>query len=192
MKKEYTRDQIVTLVKTMDKRCASMTDDQIDLITNDAYSEISVYAQPFTDEAVVDMSDYYAAGEKVFTVDIEDDVAYIYDLYGTVETVTPLHKVYNANAIYQDGREVGRVHVDLSQCGTINNVVIKYAYTPEATYDNVFMDKPTYSILIAALRVAIDVALKDEKRESKNRQLLQHKLENLLPVTAHDLGQSFY
>ena len=188
MQAKYTKEQIVADIKAMDKRAATLTDAEIDMVMNEGYAELMQYAQPFADEAVVPMSTYYDAGEKLFTIDIEDDVVYIYDVYGTIETVKPLVKVYDADGIYQDGRMTGRVHVDLDMVPTLDNVVIKYTFTPSVTMEDIFMDKPTYNCTIAAFRVALDVRFKDFEREAANRQRLQEKCLTLLPNYPFDMG----
>ena len=188
MKALYTHDRLISDIKDMDKRAESLTDAQIDMVINDGYSEIAQYCHPFTNEEVVSMKEYYDISEEKLSLDLGDDVAYIYDLYGTNESTEPLSKIYDSNAIYQDGRYVGRVHVNLDYYPNygIDNIVIKFAYNPEATADDIMVDKSTYSLMVAAFRVALDIRFKDDEREILNRKRLEQKCINILPHYPQD------
>ncbi len=187
MLKKYTRADINAAIKLLDKRCITLTDEQLDAIINEGYAELTQFAQPFANEEVVSMAPYYDLGEAKITLDIEEDCLYVYDLYATIETNTPLTKVRNSDGIVQDSRYVGRVHVDLDLIPTVDNVVIKYTYVPDATADDIFVDKPTYNCMMQAFRVAIDVNFKDEKREVSNRVNLEQKCLMLLPNYMFDM-----
>ena len=190
MKKTYDKATIVADIKAMDMRAQKLSDAEVDMIMDEGYSELCGLVQPFTDEEVVEMGPYYTADELKLTLDVEEDVLYIYDLYATDESVTPLHKIYNKDGVYQDSRYTGRVHVDLNLLGTVDNVVVKYAYTPEASDANIYVDKPTYNCMLAAFRVALDVRFKDDKREATGRARLHSKCLNLLPNYPQDMIQS--
>jgi len=192
MKRKYTKEAIVADIKVMDKRALTMSDEQIDMIINDGYSYIGMFTQLFSNEDVLEMAEYYDLGEHKLTIDIEDDTQFIYDLYGTVETVEPLRKVYNADAIYQDGRYTGRIHINLDLCETLDNVVIKYFYTPQATDLDIYVDAMAYSVMKQSFRVAIDSYLKDDKREAKSMSKLEGMCLNIVPDIPFDLSSRNY
>ena len=186
MKVEHTRAQIVADIKRLDVRAQKLTEDEISQIMDEGYSEISLHGQIFSNEQVVDMGTYYDANELKLTLDIEEDCLGIYDLYGTIESVVPLHKVYNADAIYQDGRYVGRIHIDLNLCETIDNVVVKYYYTPVSTTDSIYVDGPAYNIMMESYRVALSRRFKDLKAEDRSLARLINKVSLLLPTIDFD------
>ena len=201
MKSLYTKETMVADIKVMDKRTQTMSAEQIDVIIDEGYSNIGMFAQLFSNEEIVSMADYYdasnpdsanAVSEMKLTMDVEEDCLYIYDLYGTVESVSPLRKVYNADAIYQDGRYTGRFHVDLNLCETIDNVVVKYTYTPQAIDADIYVDKPTYAVMKQAFRVAIDAYVKDDKREAKDMAKLEGMCLSILPNYPFDMGSRNY
>ena len=110
----------------------------------------------------------------MFTVDIDDDVVFIYDLYLTIENRDfslfehGIKKIVNVNSVYKDNREVGRVHVDLSKVDShesaIDNLVIKYFFTPTSTTEDIYMDQPTFLALKNALSTSLYDYMNDVER----------------------------
>jgi len=189
MKKVVTRDELIVMINRLDKRTNGFTSEQYDDIINSAYGELSLLAQPFSDEVVVELDQYYDLDELSFTVDIDADVIYIYDLYLTDESNEPLTKIYNSDIVYQDGREVGRVHVKLDLYGStavLDNLVVKYSYTPVATSENVYFDQPTLNVMRDALSVAVYISVNDTNREADSRIRLSGNAEKLLPQYPQD------
>jgi len=166
VKREIKKSQLIHLLNNLDKRSLELSNESIDEIINNAFAELSTVARLFTDEDVLSTRDYYDNGELIFTLDIHSDVVYVYDLYLTVENQDHnifdhgINKITDLNCIYRDNRESGRIHVDLTKVPEnqiIDNIVIKYFYTPSATDNSIYMDQPTY----VATRNALGVALYD-------------------------------
>ena len=186
-KTKYTKDQIVSFVKELDVRAKTLSDTKIDDVINRAYAELmTVSKKLFSNEEVVYLGDYYDVGETKFTLDIQEDTNEIYDLYTTIEgdntdkaicqEVIQGVGIYRNNDVsYRDNRYVGRFHVDLKAVDFIfNNVVCKYYYTPEATSDDVFMDRQLFMAFQDAIWTSLNYFLKDvesemQKKASMNR-----------------------
>jgi hypothetical protein len=170
MKLIYTKQQILDRVKMLDKRVREMTDEQLDLLLDRGYSLLtSQYGSSFSDEEVIDLTPYYEAGELQLTLDIEEDVIDIYDLYLTVEGLDKLaypqgiRKVRDDRCVYRDNRYNGRVHIDLDvrRGEDYTNAVIKYYYTPNSSTEAIYVDSVTLTALEYAFATAIYSYLKD-------------------------------
>ena len=200
MKREYTKTDIVGVVKRKDKRTESFSPEQFNDVINFAYAELSTVAKLFSDEAVIPVKPYYDNNETLFTIDIEEDVVHIYDLYLTNEAQNfddfehGIEKIREPNDIYRDNREVGRVHIDLSKARSkintivqIENVVIKYFYTPHSSDDKVFMDQPTYLALSNALGTALYDYLNDTERSMQKLAATKRTGLAAIPNDPYDL-----
>jgi len=196
MKKQFTRDQLVDIIKSLDKRAETLTDAQLDIVMNDAYGELTAICNSaFSDEAVVSMSAYYDADEKTFTIDIEDDVIDIYDLYVTIEGqpisvyqggVIPIR---DEHIIYRDSRESGRAHINLNASSMVlSNAIIKYYYVPQATDDTVYLDGITMSAYRSALNVALSKILHDTKRAGEYLVDLERLAQRIPSTEPEDVG----
>jgi len=200
MKREYTKQDIVNVVKRSDKRTETLTDDQIDDVINFAYAELSTVARLFTDEAIIPVVDYYNAGEMLFTIDVEDDVVYIYDLYLTNENQDfelyehGIEKITDINAIYRDNRETGRVHINLAQARSetnaeviVDNIIVKYFFTPHSTTESIFMDQPTFLALKNALSTALYDYMNDVERSMQKLSAMKRTGLAAIPNDPEDL-----
>jgi len=118
MKNRYTPEDIIDAVKSLDTRAARLESDQITNVINDGYAELCTIIQAFSNEEVVDLQPFYDTGEQQVTLDIEEDVSEIYDLYLTIENKSKtsfdhgIRKIRDENIIYKDNRYNGRVHLD--------------------------------------------------------------------------------
>jgi len=196
MKKQFTRDQLVDIIKSLDKRAETFTDAQLDMTMNDAYGELTAICNSaFSDEAIAPMGDYYDSGEDIFTIDIQDDVIDIYDLYATVEGqpasmyqggVMPIR---DEHIIYRDSREAGRAHVNLGASSVkLSNAVIKYYYVPQATDAAVYLDGITMSAYRSALNVALSKILHDTKRAGEYLVDLERLAQRIPSTEPEDVG----
>ena len=201
MLRQITRAEVIKLITTLDKRTESFDDDDFNYVMDMGYAELGTVAHPFENEEVVPMSTYYDAGELKLTLDIEDDVAYVYDLYLTVEGLTDvttytngIMKLRDENYIWKDSRQIGRVHVDLNNVNydrnvgpvKIDNCIIKYAYTPTHTTENIYIDQPTYLAMRDAFGCALYNRLNDVERESQKRASLARTAAAILPSYPND------
>lgn len=181
-KTEYTKAAIVTFIKDLDTRAKSLSDSKIDNIIDRAYAELTTVSKKlFSNEEVISLAAYYEVGELKATLDIEDDVTEIYDMYTTIEGDTADKSICqdivqgigiyrNTDVLYRD-RYVGRFHVDLSVKESIlfDNMVVKYHFTPKATTDSVFMDSQLYLAFQDALWAALNYFMKDVEGEAQKR-----------------------
>ncbi len=204
MLRKITRSEIITLIKNFDKRTETFTDEDYNYVMDMGYAELATIVHAFTNEEVVSLKPFYEAGENKFTIDVEEDVAYVYDLYLTIENLTNLDlykhgikKLTDENIVYKDSRMVGRVHVDLTNMdketypeiveGTpANNLVIKYAYTPTSTTEDIYIDQPTYLAMRDAFGAALYNRLNDVERESQKRASLQRTGLAIVPQLPND------
>ncbi len=200
MKKGYTREEIVNTLMAIDVRTKKLDDVEMDNIINLAYAELSTVARLFTDEVVISASTYYSASELIFSIDIEEDVVYIYDLYLTVEDSDPflfdhgIKKITNINNIYRDNREVGKFHVNLDrvideygETVIADNIIAKYFYTPSATDDTVYMDKPTFLAFRNSLDASVSDVFKDVERNNQKLAAMKRTGLSAVPNDPEDL-----
>ncbi len=181
MKTEYTRANIVAFIKNLDTRAQKFTDEKIDDIINRGYAELSTVSKRiFSNEEVAALEPYYESGELQITVDVEEDVTEIYDLYTTIEgdrdksicqrTIQGIGMYVDNDVAYRDNRYVGRVHLSLDTLDEVfDNVVVKYYYTPTAVTDSVYMDSQTYLAWTDAMWAATNYFLKDIEGEAQKR-----------------------
>jgi len=201
MLKKVTRAEVLKMIQTLDKRTESLTDDDFNYIIDMGYAELNTIAHPFENEEVVPLKPYYDNGELKFTVDVVEDVSYVYDLYLTIEGHQDIHqykhgvqKLRNENVVYKDGRRVGRVHVDLTNLKTLaeadnkpaDNLVIKYSYTPTHTTEDIYVDQPTLLAMRDAFGCALYNRLNDTDRESQKRAALGRTASAIVPRYPND------
>ncbi len=184
MKNKYTQADMIARFKMLDVRAKKLTDDQIMVLMDRAYGNLSaMFGYAFSDEEVVNMDQYYANGELKLSLDVEEDVIDIYDLYLTEENQSAyLHGIKETrdeNQVYRDNRYSGRLHIDLTHSVTIpssgiddgegryDNCVVKYFYTPVTTVDDIYMDSITYTALEQAWQVVLSDYVKDEKGKAE-------------------------
>lgn len=193
MKSKYTREQIVSFVKSLDVRAQKFTDEQIDNVINRGYAELVSHRKTiFSNEEVADLAKNYAIPQLNDTFEIEEDVTEIYDIYLQDGTAEPgdFHQRYiqgsgiyvNSEMAYRDNRETGRVHIDLGRSKDFSEIpsghqfdtlVVKYYYTPKATDETVYMDAQTYLAWTDAMNVATNYFLKDVENEMRKQASLK-------------------
>ena len=194
MKRLYTRDMIVNVVKSYDVRAKKLDDDQIDLVIDQAYAEMCTIVQAFSDEEVIPVQDFRDTGETKFMLDIEEDVNAIYDLYVTIEQKDSgydhdIQKIRNNQVIWKDNRYDGRAHVDLSKMTNsqdADNVVLKYYFTPVASRDSVYMDSQTMLAFRNAIGMALYDTVHDVQRSEQKRAALDRTANAIIPSTPED------
>ena len=204
MLRKITRAEVIKMISTLDKRTESFTDEDYNYVMDMGYAELATIVQAFNNEEVVSMEPYYTNGEMKLTLDIEEDVSYIYETYLTIENQTDLtlhphgiKKITDENAIYKDGRAVGRIHIDLNKLnldkygdtvsGTkADNAVIKYAFVPTHTTEDIYIDQPTYLAMRDAFGASLYNRLNDVERETQKRASLRRTAGAVLPVLPND------
>ena len=188
MLRKITKPEIIKMISSLDTRTNKFTEEEFDYIIDMGYAELVSVNSVFNNEEIVSMAEYYEAGELKISLDIEEDVSYIYDMYLTKEGLEDtriyphgIHKIRNENAIYKDANSVGRIHIDLDQVPVddglsqrlVSNAVVLYAYTPSHTSEDVYIDQPTYLSMRDAFGCALYNKLNDTERETQKRASLQ-------------------
>jgi len=185
-KTQYTRAEIVAFIKSLDSRAREFDDAKIDTIINRGYAELNTVSKRlFSNEEVIALEDYYNSSETKFTMDIEDDVTEIYDIYVTLEDentdrsicqaiVNNIGIYRNHDIAYRDNRYLGRFNIDLTTDDNIyDNVVVKYYYTPKATDEGVFMDSQVYLAFQDAMWAALNYFQRDIEGEAQKRASME-------------------
>jgi len=201
MKKAYAPETIIDAVINLDVRAKKLSMEQIAIVVDDAYAEFCTITQPFSNEEIVPLNEYYDVGEENITLDVQEDVSAIYEIYLTQEDKDPdiykhgILKIRDESAIYLDNRYDGRVHVNLlssSITGQADNAVIKYYYTPTSTTDTVYMDAQTWLALKSALGVALYDMLHDVERNGQKRAELARRVKGIIPKRPEDANDPSY
>jgi len=181
-KTKYTKEQITTFLKDLDIRAKEFSKEKLDSIINRGYAELTTVSKTmFSGEEVVPLDEYYTVNETKLSLDIEDDVTEVYDLYVTIEkdntdksicqdVIQGVGIYRNNDLAYRDNRYVGRFHLDLSAKDVVfDNVVVKYYYTPKATDEDVYMDSQVYLAFQDAIWAALNYFVKDVEGEAQKR-----------------------
>ena len=182
-KTKYTKDEIVAFIRDLDVRAKTLSDVKIDNIIDRGYAELTTVSKRlFSNEDVVALAEYYDTSELKLTLDIEDDVTEIYDIYTTQEgddkglcqeEVQGIGIYRNSDVAFRDNRYLGRFHLDLTpdylDNNSFDNCVVKYYYTPKATNEDVYMDSQVYLAFQDAMWAALNYFMKDIEGESQKR-----------------------
>lgn len=189
MRRKITKVQLLAYIQGLDTRAEDLSPAQLDEVMLTGFSEIATVVTPFSNEEVVNISEYVLNGETNITLDVEEDVLDIYDLYMDVSKQTDSRiqgiDIYrNTNVLFKDGRYVGRVHIALGELisstryidnkygitpGDINNIIIKYLYTPDADFEDAFIDSQAYLTLQFAMATSLYDYLHDVETASQKR-----------------------
>jgi hypothetical protein len=195
MLKPFTRAEILKMIGTLDVRTKTFKDEDFDYVMDMGYAELATITYAFYDEEVVNLKEYYELQETKITLDITEDVSFIYDTYVTIENqnindyLHGIRKIRDENIIYKDSRAVGRIHIDLDnhkEPQLLENAVIKYAYTPTHTTETVYLDQPTMLALRDAFGCALFNRLNEVERESQKRASLQRTAMAIIPRYPND------
>ena len=199
MKNQYAPEDIIDTVKSLDTRATRLEPEQITSIINDGYTELCTVIQAFSNEEVVDLRPFYDNDEKQVTLDIEEDVSEIYDLYLTVENQDKfsfdqgIKKIRDKRVIYRDNRYNGRVHLDFDLLKEkVDNAVLKYYYVPRSDAVQVYMDAQTWLAFKSALGVALYDTLHDVERNGQKRAEMLRRAKAILPSMPEDATDPSY
>ena len=194
MQRPYTKDFIFDTVKLMDTRAKKLTDEEIHAVIDDGYSEMAAIYHLFSNQEVIDLAPIYESQEVKFTIEIEEDVVDVYEIYLTVENQSfdlyehGIKKIDDRNAIYSDNRMMGVVHINLSQTDEVcDNAVIKYFYTPDSTDEVVYMDKPTFLAAKNAFHASLLDKFHDTERYMQKLAAVKRTVNAAIPKDPHDL-----
>ena len=211
-KTEYTRDTISAFIKGLDTRARTLEEPKINEIINRGYAELSTVSKRlFSNEEVIDMQQFYDSGEVNISIDLEEDVTEVYDLYTTIEgedvDTSVCQEVIQGIGIYRDSdfsfrdnRYIGRVHLDLDGLSgmatdvVFDNLIVKYYYTPKATTESVFMDSQVYLTFQDAMWAALNYFMKDIEGEAQKRSSMQRTSKSAAqePEDIPDMGRAMF
>ena len=193
MKKPYSPSMVLEAVKSLDVRAPKLTSEQLNAVINDGYTELCTIIQAFSDEEVVSLKPFYDGEETLITLDVEEDVSEIYDLYLTQEGKDKyeydygIKKIRDKKVIYRDNRYNGRVHIDLELLtDKVDNAVIKYYYVPNYNTETVYMDSQTWLALKSAFGAALFDTLHDVERNGQKRAEMLRRARAVLPSMPED------
>jgi hypothetical protein len=199
MKNQYAPEDIIDTVKSLDTRATRLEPEQITNIINDGYTELCTIVQAFSNEEVVDLHPFYDNDERQVTLDIEEDVSEIYDLYLTIENQDKfsfdqgIKKIRDQKVIYRDNRYNGRVHLDFDLLKErADNAVLKYYYVPRSDTIQVYMDAQTWLAFKSALGVALYDTLHDVERNGQKRAEMLRRARAILPSMPEDATDPAY
>jgi len=184
-KTAYTRESITAFVKSLDTRAREFDDAKIDDVINRGYAELTTVSKKlFSNEEIVSLDEYYEVSEEKFTLDIEEDVTEVYDIYTTMEDensdraicqeiIQGIGIYRNENVSWRDTKYVGRCHANLGDRSVdsvkFDNIVLKYYYTPRSTTETVYMDSQIYMAFQDAMWAALNYFMKDVESEAQKR-----------------------
>ncbi len=206
-KTAYTRETIIAFVKSLDVRAREYDEGKIDDVINRGYAELNTVSKRlFSNEEVLSLDEYYEVSEEKFTLDIEEDVTEVYDVYVTLENenddrtmcqeiVQGVGIYRNKDLAYRDNRYVGRCHVDLDASDEVfDSVVMKYYYTPRATTETVYMDSQVYMAFQDAMWAALNYFMKDIESESQKRASMARTSKSTTqePEDIPDMGRAMF
>ena len=193
MKKAYTPEIVIDAVKNLDVRTQKLSLSILNTIIDDGYAELCTVVQAFSDEEIIDLVPFYEAGEQQITLDIEEDVSEIYDLYLTREGRDKdiyeygIEKIRDSLRIYKDNRYNGRIHIDFdTETQPVDHAIIKYYYVPTHTTDTVYMDAQTWLAFKSALGVALYDTLHDVERNGQKRSEMKRRALAIIPSLPED------
>jgi len=192
MLRKITRPEIEQLIKSLDTRAKTFSEEDFNFVIDMGYAELGTFNHLFYNEEVIDLRPQYEAGELRFSLDIEEDVSFIYDLYLSkndpeFDTLDGQDKERSKKAIYKDSRYPGRVHVNLNEADdTYEVAVLKYSFTPQSTTEEIYIDQPTYLAMRDAFGCALYNKLNDVERESQKRASLARTANSVIPKYPED------
>jgi len=200
MKKAYTPKMIIDIIKLLDTRALKFSEDKLNTVIDDAYAELCTIIQAFSDEEVVDLTPFYTEGEELVTLDINEDVVDIYDLYVTFEDKDKevykhgIEKIRDDRVIYKDNRYNGRVHIDLEVRAVkqYDNAVLKYYYIPTHTTETVYMDAQTWIAFKSSLGVVVYAMLHDVTKSGQKRAEMTRRARAIVPDLPEDGNDPSY
>jgi len=192
LKRQVTREDITEYIKRLDKRAISLTSQQITDIITSGFGELSTYKFPFSGETVVNLKPYMDAGEEKITIEIEEDVHSVYDLYVTLHSTqkvdfvdsndemhgtpisyeTGLHRL--KKMIYRDDFDTSKVHIQLKNAPlNVQNAVIRYHYFPTENFTELYTNAQGRLAIQYAMASCLYDYLHDVKRSEQKRAALK-------------------
>ncbi len=196
MKRRIKKEDLVVFLQELDTRIQDRGDAWIDRVITNGFAQLSTVTQQFSTETSVTLDEYYETGETRFTINLKQDVTAIYDMYVLKQHDTEsqyLHgeqKNRNANGIYQDPQNNSAVNVDLDAIGssTYDSAVVKYHYTPNADFDDIYVAGDVYLALEYALAAMAYDMLHDKDKSVEKLASMMRVSESIADEYPDDFG----
>ncbi len=198
MKMKVTKEALLEYMYALDTRADRLSTEKLDLILTAGFAELCTISNPFTATDETDLAPYYSSGENVFTIDLKENTVDIYDLYLNIkdetETLFEHGEVKNrdTNRIWRDGQMINIVHVNLIDeqfYATYDNAVVKYAYIPDADFDDMYLSIDVYLALQAAMATSLYNILHDVERATQQRAAMTRQAMSFANPFPSDYGE---
>jgi uncharacterized protein YkvS len=203
MKREITKQNLIDFMDTLDTRFSKLEDNKVDLIIVDAFAEFSTVSKTISNRYIVDLNYYYENGEVKISLQIPEDVIYIYDLYLSKETedlVLSEHGEYNFrdnSLIWRDPQKRDMFHINLvdQKFGQRYNLAYaEYVYIPtSANFENIYMHNDAYIAFKDALATTLYEYLHDDEKAALKRASMTQKaasIDNIYPEDYETPGKA--
>lgn len=183
MKRRIKKTDLVLFLQELDTRIEDKTPEWVDRAITNGFAELGTITQQFSTETAVNLEPYYETGETRFTINLKQDSTAIYDMYLLAQDVDELrymhgeYKERNKNLIYQDPQNNNAVNVDLlaeivGPFSAYDSAVVKYHYTPNAEFDDIYISGDVYLALENALAASAYDMLHDVEKASQKRSAM--------------------
>ncbi len=174
MKTQLSKTDIVRIVKNIDQRAKKLDDDTIDYLIDRGFAKASSLANIFSSEDVVDLSQYYSANTDV-AYQIDKKVTALYKMVLDTGTTTYSSRERKINTnfidIELDNRESDIVWFKFKAAPPQTaDLTLKYFYTPDSSFTNIFIAPDAESLLIECLNAEFMLWLHDYDRFSMHNQ----------------------
>jgi hypothetical protein len=196
MKRLITKEEIIKHLKSVDRRATNFTDEEIDTIIVDSFAEFSTVSKTISNRYIVDLSSYYSSGETKITVQIPEDVIYIYDLYLArnvenciVSNHDELH-IRNDHLIWRDTQKSDTFHINLNDFvyGDIYSLAYaEYYYIPtSADFNEIYLGNDSYIAFKDAISAVVFDYLHDTESATLKRNNMKVKASTIANIYPED------
>ena len=196
MKREILKTELIDYIKSLDTRAESFTNKEIDDILINSFGEFSTVSKSITNRFIVNLDPYYESGEIKFTIQLKEDVIYIYDLYLVKETDDLLlskngeYQYRDDNMIWRDPQKRDTFHVNLidQKFGLRYDLAYcEYVYIPTNTdFDSIYMHNDAFIAFRDALAATVYDYLRDDEFASKKRSEMVRKASSIADIYPED------
>lgn len=197
MKRNISKAELTTFITELDTRMKTWDEPKIDRAINNGFAELNTISQPFMSESNTSLIDYYELLEYRFTIEPEDDIVSIYDMYLMRQDQDELFNLHgeekdrDPNRIFKDPNNNNIINVDLNtEDGSVYDfAVVKYFYVPTADFDNLFVSQEVYIAIEASIAAAAYDMVHDIEAASQKRSAMKRLGMSILDVYPSDYSE---